>query len=66
MRSKGRHEPAFGQIGQAGIAAVIVDKNFAAVPAVADRAMVRRKAPRRAPAVELRARPQLRVKCPGV
>jgi len=57
-----------GQIKQAGIAAVIVDKNFAAVSAVADRALILVKG---ATAYEgstaaLRAQPDLRMKYLGV
>ena len=57
-----------GQIKQAGIAAVIVDKNFAAVSAVADRAMILVKGATAysGSTAELRAHPELRVKYLGV
>ena len=57
-----------GQIKQAGIAAVIVDKNFAAVSAVADRAviLVKGAAVFQGSTAELRAQPELRVKYLGV
>jgi branched-chain amino acid transport system ATP-binding protein len=57
-----------GQIKQAGIAAVIVDKNFAAVSAVADRALILVKGATayEGSTAELRAQPELRVKYLGV
>jgi branched-chain amino acid transport system ATP-binding protein len=57
-----------GQIKQAGIAAVIVDKNFAAVSAVADRALVLVKGATvyEGSTTELRAQPDLRAKYLGV
>jgi branched-chain amino acid transport system ATP-binding protein len=57
-----------GQIKQAGIAAVIVDKNFAAVSAVADRALILVKGVTvyEGSTAELRAQPELRVKYLGV
>jgi branched-chain amino acid transport system ATP-binding protein len=57
-----------GQIKQAGIAAVIVDKNFAAVSAVADRALILVKGATEyeGSSAELRAQPELRVKYLGV
>jgi branched-chain amino acid transport system ATP-binding protein len=57
-----------GQIKQAGIAAVIVDKNFAAVSAVADRALILVKGATvyEGSTAELRAQPELRVKFLGV
>jgi len=57
-----------GQIKQAGIAAVIVDKNFAAVSAVADRAMILVKGATvyAGSTAELRAQPELRAKYLGV
>ncbi len=57
-----------GQIKQAGIAAVIVDKNFAAVSAVADRAVILVKGATvyEGSTAELRAQPELRVKYLGV
>ena len=57
-----------GQIKQAGIAAVIVDKNFAAVSAVADRAVILVKGATAyvGSTAELRAQPELRVKYLGV
>jgi branched-chain amino acid transport system ATP-binding protein len=57
-----------GQIKQAGIAAVIVDKNFAAVSAVADRALILVKGVTvyEGSTAELRAQPDLRVKYLGV
>ncbi len=57
-----------GQIKQAGIAAVIVDKNFAAVSAVADRALILVKGATgyEGSSAELRAQPDLRVKYLGV
>jgi branched-chain amino acid transport system ATP-binding protein len=57
-----------GQIKQAGIAAVIVDKNFAAVSAVADRAVILVKGATayQGSTAELRAQPELRVKYLGV
>jgi branched-chain amino acid transport system ATP-binding protein len=57
-----------GQIKQAGIAAVIVDKNFAAVSAVADRALILVKGVTayEGSTAELRAQPELRLKYLGV
>src|SRR5450830_1624346 len=57
-----------GQIKQAGIAAVIVDKNFAAVSAVADRALILVKGVTvyEGSTTELRAQPELRAKYLGV
>jgi branched-chain amino acid transport system ATP-binding protein len=57
-----------GQIKQAGIAAVIVDKNFAAVSAVADRALILVKGAvaYEGGTAELRAQPELRMKYLGV
>jgi branched-chain amino acid transport system ATP-binding protein len=57
-----------GQIKQAGIAAVIVDKNFAAVSAVADRAVILVKGATayEGSTAELRAQPELRMKHLGV
>jgi branched-chain amino acid transport system ATP-binding protein len=57
-----------GQIKLAGIATVIVDKNFAAVSAVADRAMILVKGATAyaGSTAELRAHPELRVKYLGV
>jgi branched-chain amino acid transport system ATP-binding protein len=57
-----------GQIKQAGIAAVIVDKNFAAVSAVADRALILVKGATayEGSTAELRAQPELRMKYLGV
>ncbi len=57
-----------GQIKQAGIAAVIVDKNFSAVSAVADRALILVKGSTvyEGSTAELRAQPELRVKYLGV
>jgi branched-chain amino acid transport system ATP-binding protein len=57
-----------GQIKQAGIAAVIVDKNFAAVSAVADRAVILVKGVTayEGSTAELRAQPDLRMKFLGV
>ena len=57
-----------GQIKQAGIAAVIVDKNFAAVSAVADRAviLVKGSAAFEGSTADLRAQPELRLKYLGV
>jgi branched-chain amino acid transport system ATP-binding protein len=57
-----------GQIKQARIAAVIVDKNFAAVSAVADRAVILVKGATvyEGSTAELRAQPELRVKYLGV
>jgi len=57
-----------GQIKRAGIAAVIVDKNFAAVSAVADRALILVKGATayEGSTAELRAQPELRVKYLGV
>jgi len=57
-----------GQIKQAGIAAVIVDKNFAAVSAVADRAMILVKGATvyAGSTADLRAQPELRAKYLGV
>ena len=56
------------RIKQAGIAAVIVDKNFAAVSAVADRVviLVKGAAVYEGSTAELRAQPELRVKYLGV
>jgi len=56
------------QIKQAGIAAVIVDKNFAAVAAIADRALILVKgaAVYQGSTADLRAQPELRVKYLGV
>ena len=57
-----------GQIKQAGIATVIVDKNFAAVSAVADRALILVKGATayEGSTAELRAQAELRVKYLGV
>ncbi len=57
-----------GRIKQAGIAAVIVDKNFAAVSAVADRALILVKGATAyaGSTADLRAQPELRVKYLGV
>ncbi|MEK7360883.1 MAG: ABC transporter ATP-binding protein [Pseudomonadota bacterium] len=57
-----------GQIKQAGIAAVIVDKNFAAVSAVADRAVILVKGATayEGSTAELRAQPELHQKYLGV
>jgi branched-chain amino acid transport system ATP-binding protein len=57
-----------GQIKQAGIAAVIVDKNFAAVSAIADRALILVKGATayEGSTSELRAQPELRMKYLGV
>jgi branched-chain amino acid transport system ATP-binding protein len=57
-----------GQIKQAGIAAVIVDKNFAAVSAVAERALILVKGATvyTGSTAELRAQPELRGKYLGV
>jgi branched-chain amino acid transport system ATP-binding protein len=57
-----------GQIKRAGIAAVIVDKNFAAVSAVADRAviLVKGAAVYEGSTAELRTQPELRMKYLGV
>jgi len=57
-----------GQIKQAGIAAVIVDKNFAAVSTVADRAVILVKGATAyaGSTAELRAQPELRMKYLGV
>ncbi len=57
-----------GQIKQAGIAVVIVDKNFAAVSAVADRALILVKGVMvyAGTTAELRAQPELRAKYLGV
>ena len=57
-----------GQIKQAGIAAVIVDKNFAAVSAVADRVQILVKGATvyEGSSAELRAQPQLHQKHLGV
>ncbi len=57
-----------GRIKQAGIAAVIVDKNFAAVSAVADRAviLVKGAAVYDGNTAELRAQPELRARYLGV
>jgi branched-chain amino acid transport system ATP-binding protein len=57
-----------GRIKQAGIAAVIVDKNFAAVSAVADRAVILVKGATvyEGGTAELRAQPELRMKYLGV
>jgi branched-chain amino acid transport system ATP-binding protein len=57
-----------GQIKQAGIAAVIVDKNFAAVSAVADRVVILVKGATvyEGSSVELRAQPELHLKYLGV
>ena len=57
-----------GRIKQAGIAAVIVDKNFAAVSAIADRAviLVKGTAVYEGGTAELRAQPELRLKYLGV
>jgi len=57
-----------GRIKQAGIAAVIVDKNFAAVSAVADRALILVKGATayEGSTDELRAQPELRMKYLGV
>jgi len=57
-----------GQIKQAGIAAVIVDKNFAAVSAIADRVLILVKgaAVYAGSSAELRAQPELHQKYLGV
>ena len=57
-----------GQIKQAGIAAVIVDKNFAAVSAVADRVVILVKGATvyEGASAELRAQPALHLKYLGV
>ena len=57
-----------GRIKEAGIAAVIVDKNFAAVSAIADRALILVKgaAVYEGGTAELRAQPELRLKYLGV
>jgi branched-chain amino acid transport system ATP-binding protein len=57
-----------GQIRQAGIAAVIVDKNFAAVSAIADRAVILVKGAvvYEGSTADLRAQPELRLKYLGV
>lgn len=57
-----------GQIKQAGIAAVIVDKNFAAVSAVADRVVILVKGATvyEGSSAELRAQPELHLKYLGV
>jgi branched-chain amino acid transport system ATP-binding protein len=57
-----------GEIKRAGIAAVIVDKNFAAVSAIADRAVILVKGATvfEGSAADLRAQPELRVKYLGV
>lgn len=57
-----------GQIKQAGIAAVIVDKNFAAVSAIADRIVILVKGATAydGPSAELRAQPELHQKYLGV
>ena len=57
-----------GQIKQAGIAAVIVDKNFSAVSAVADRALILVKGSTvyEGSTAELRAQPELHQKYLGV
>ncbi len=57
-----------GQIKQAGIAAVIVDKNFAAVSAVADRAVILVKGASvyDGTSADLRAQPELRTRYLGV
>jgi len=57
-----------GQIKQAGIAAVIVDKNFAAVSAVADRAVILVKGASvyDGTTADLRAQPELRARYLGV
>lgn len=57
-----------GQIKQAGIAAVIVDKNFAAVSAIADRVLILVKgaAVYEGSSAELRAQPELHQKFLGV
>ncbi len=57
-----------GRIKQAGIAAVIVDKNIAAVSAIADRAviLVKGAAVYDGGTAELRAQPELRLKYLGV
>jgi branched-chain amino acid transport system ATP-binding protein len=57
-----------GQIKQAGIAAVIVDKNFAAVSAVADRVVILVKgvAVYEGASAKLRAQPELHLKYLGV
>lgn len=57
-----------GQIKQAGIAAVIVDKNFAAVSAVADRAVILVKGASvyDGTSADLRAQPELRARYLGV
>ena len=57
-----------GQIKQAGIAAVIVDKNFAAVSAIADRVLILVKgaAVYEGSSAELRAQPELHQKYLGV
>ena len=57
-----------GQIKQAGIAAVIVDKNFAAVSAVADRVVILVKSITvfEGASAELRAQPELHQRYLGV
>ncbi len=57
-----------GRIKQAGIAAVIVDKNFAAVSVIADRALILVKgaAVYEGSTADLRAQPELRLKYLGV
>ena len=57
-----------GRIKQAGIAAVIVDKNFAAVSVIADRALILVKgaAVYEGSTADLRAHPELRLKYLGV
>jgi len=57
-----------GRIKQAGIASVIVDKNFAAVSAVADRIVILVKGAKvyEGPSAELRAQPELHLKYLGV
>ena len=57
-----------GQIKQAGIAAVIVDKNFAAVSAVADRVVILVKGATvyEGSSAELRAQPELHLRYLGV
>ena len=57
-----------GRIKQAGIAAVIVDKNFAAVSAVADRIVILVKGAKvyEGASAELRAQPELHLKYLGI
>ena len=57
-----------GQIKQAGIAAVIVDKNFAAVSNVADRVVILVKGAvvHEGASAELQAQPELHLKYLGV